>query len=87
MNLDRPALDGVHWAQLRDVLLLVDSVLDADVLGAYLHGSGLFGGLRPASDVDVFVVSSRRTSAAQVRPHVDHVLAEIRRLAPTVVAG
>ncbi|MCW3842509.1 aminoglycoside adenylyltransferase family protein [Micromonospora yasonensis] len=71
MDLDRPALDPVTRAQLQDVLLLVDAVLGAAVLGAYLHGSGVLGGLRPASDVDVFVVSRRRTTAAQRRALVE----------------
>ncbi|MGW5671146.1 aminoglycoside adenylyltransferase family protein [Micromonospora sp. NPDC003776] len=71
MNLDRPTLDPVTRAQLKDILLVVDGVLGADVLGAYLHGSGVLGGLRPASDVDVFVVSGRRTTAAQRRALVE----------------
>ncbi|MFE9689427.1 aminoglycoside adenylyltransferase family protein [Micromonospora sp. NPDC005806] len=67
----RPALDPVTRAQVQDVLLLVTTVLGGDVLGVYLHGSGVLGGLRPASDVDVFVVSRSRTTGAQRRALVE----------------
>lgn len=50
---------------------MVERVLGHDVLGAYLHGSGVSGGLRPASDVDVLVVSGRRTTAGQRRALVE----------------
>ncbi|MFF5359777.1 aminoglycoside adenylyltransferase family protein [Streptomyces scabiei] len=46
--------------QVRAIVELADGVLGRDVIGAYLHGSSVLGGLRPASDVDVLVVSRRR---------------------------
>ncbi|MCG3039600.1 DUF4111 domain-containing protein [Streptomyces sp. S1A] len=46
--------------QTRDVVDLVSDTLGAEVIGVYLHGSSVLGGLRPASDVDVLVVSRRR---------------------------
>jgi streptomycin 3"-adenylyltransferase len=39
--------------------------LGARLLGVYLYGSAVAGGLRPASDLDLFALTSRRTSAAQ----------------------
>lgn len=39
---------------------LLGGALGQDVIGTYLHGSSVLGGLRPASDVDVLVVSRRR---------------------------
>lgn len=45
--------------QLRSVVAAIQGVLGQNALGAYLHGSVCFGGLRPASDLDVFVVVSR----------------------------
>ncbi|MER6473878.1 aminoglycoside adenylyltransferase family protein [Streptomyces collinus] len=45
--------------QVQKIMGLVDAVLGAEVVGTYLHGSAVFGGLRPASDVDVLVVSRR----------------------------
>ncbi|KOU10742.1 nucleotidyltransferase [Streptomyces sp. NRRL F-4711] len=46
--------------QVQEIVRLVDGVLGQDVIGIYLHGSSVLGGLRPASDVDVLVVSRRR---------------------------
>ncbi|MFI9630669.1 aminoglycoside adenylyltransferase family protein [Streptomyces sp. NPDC052042] len=45
--------------QLQEIVRLASGVLGGDVFGAYLHGSSVLGGLRPASDVDVLVVSRR----------------------------
>ncbi|WP_049575742.1 aminoglycoside adenylyltransferase family protein [Streptomyces sp. SBT349] len=45
--------------QTREIVRLVDDVLGPVALGTYLHGSSVLGGLRPASDVDVLVVSRR----------------------------
>lgn len=53
---------------------LVRGGLDADVMGAYLHGSAVLGGLRPTSDVDVLVVSRRRTKAGERRAIVERLL-------------
>lgn len=42
---------------------LVDGLRDVlghDLVGVYLHGSGVLGGLRPTSDLDVIAVSTRR---------------------------
>ncbi len=38
---------------------LVADVLGPELIGSYLHGSAVLGGLRPASDVDILVVSRR----------------------------
>ncbi|MCH0572179.1 DUF4111 domain-containing protein [Streptomyces sp. MUM 136J] len=46
--------------QVQEIVGLVGGVLRQDALGIYLHGSAVLGGLRPASDVDVLVVSRRR---------------------------
>ncbi len=57
-----------------DVVRLVGDVLGPDVVGAYLHGSAVLGGLRPTSDVDVLVVVRRPTTIAERREIVDRVL-------------
>lgn len=57
--------------------LLVDGVRDvlgANLVGAYLHGSAVLGGLRPDSDIDVIVVSKRRTTADEKRRLIDLLL-------------
>ncbi|KAF3463426.1 aminoglycoside adenylyltransferase family protein [Streptomyces sp. Tu 3180] len=45
--------------QLQEIAGLAGGVLGGDLVGAYLHGSSVLGGLRPASDVDVLLVSRR----------------------------
>lgn len=45
--------------QIRTTVELVGGVLGPEAVGVYLHGSGVLGGLRPASDVDVLVLSRR----------------------------
>ncbi|WP_282700028.1 aminoglycoside adenylyltransferase family protein [Streptomyces sp. CC219B] len=53
--------------QVQEVVRLVGGVLGRDVIGTCLHGSSVLGGLRPASDLDVLVVSRRRMSEQERR--------------------
>ncbi|MEU7581407.1 aminoglycoside adenylyltransferase family protein [Streptomyces sp. NPDC041068] len=62
--------------QTDDVVRLVGDVLGADdIVGVYLHGSAVLGGLRPHSDIDVFVVARRPTTAGQRQALTDGLLA------------
>ncbi|AWW41729.1 aminoglycoside adenylyltransferase family protein [Streptomyces cadmiisoli] len=45
--------------QVQEIVGLVGKVLGPEAIGSYLHGSSVLGGLKPASDVDVLVVSRR----------------------------
>lgn len=57
---------------------LMEGLRDApghDLVGAYLHGSGVLGGFRRDSDIDVVVVSARRTLEEQKRCLIDLLLA------------
>jgi len=71
-----PHLDAgaLPVSQLQDVIDVVWGVLSPDAVGAYLHGSAVRGGLRPGSDVDVLVVTGRRTSPAQRRALVEGLM-------------
>ncbi|MEU3410335.1 aminoglycoside adenylyltransferase family protein [Streptomyces sp. NPDC006658] len=60
--------------QLQEIVRLVGDVLGQDVIGTYLHGSCVLGGLRPASDVDVLVVSRRRMDEQDRRTLLDGLL-------------
>lgn len=68
-------LDPGARRQLRQVVDLVREVLGRDVVGAWLAGSAVAGGLRPSSDLDVFVVTQRPTTDAERRRLVDGLLA------------
>lgn len=48
-------------------------MLGADVLGAYLYGSALAGGLRPRSDLDVLVFAKRPTTPEEKRRLVEEL--------------
>jgi len=65
--------------QLDRVVGLVAAVLGPDVVGAYLFGSAVLGGLQAASDLDVLVVSRRATTRAEKQALVDRLLALSRR--------
>jgi len=54
---------------------LVKWVLGDTIVGAYHYGSGVLGGLRPSSDIDVFVLLGRRTSFDQRRSLVTELMA------------
>lgn len=51
--------------QAESVVRVVETVLGAPVVGAYLLGSAVLGGLRQSSDLDVFVVLDRRLTVRQ----------------------
>jgi streptomycin 3"-adenylyltransferase len=60
--------------QLDEVRRLVERVLADVVLGMYLHGSGAQGAFKPASDLDVLVVTSRSLDGSERRALVDGLL-------------
>jgi predicted nucleotidyltransferase len=59
-----PELDGSE-AQLARVVVLLERVLGDDLLGLYLHGSAVAGGLRPGSDLDLLAVVAGPLSSEQ----------------------
>jgi len=65
--------------QLDRILAVVRGVLGTNVIGAYLYGSAVAGGLRPRSDVDVFVVLRRRTTREEKERLVDGLVPLSRR--------
>ncbi|MGW4440751.1 aminoglycoside adenylyltransferase family protein [Streptomyces sp. NPDC004596] len=60
--------------QVQEIVRLAGGVLGRDAIGTYLHGSSVLGGLRPASDVDVLVVSRRRMNEQDRRALLDGLL-------------
>lgn len=51
--------------QLKDSLELLKMILGSDLLGVYLYGSSLVGGLQKYSDIDLFVVTRRATTSEE----------------------
>ncbi len=68
--------------QLDRVLTLGREVLGPDVVGAYLFGSAVLGGLQPESDLDVLVVARRPTTREEKQRLVDRLLASSGRSTP-----
>jgi predicted nucleotidyltransferase len=51
--------------QTEEVVRLTREVFGTDLVGLYLHGSAVLGGLRPHSDIDLLAVVARPTTAAE----------------------
>lgn len=56
------ATDEKIAEQISNCIELLREVLKSDLLGVYLYGSYLLGGLQKYSDIDLFAVSKRETS-------------------------
>lgn len=56
--------------QLAAAVAVVREVLGDSVVAVYLYGSAVMGGLRPNSDLDLFVVASRPTISSERRQFV-----------------
>jgi predicted nucleotidyltransferase len=54
-------------AQLEEIVRGLRGVLGDNLVGAYLHGSAVLGGLRPRSDIDVIAVVRRRATEGEKR--------------------
>lgn len=54
--------DEIIKKQIDDTLALLKNTLGEDVLGVYLYGSMLLGGLQKFSDIDFLAVSKRETT-------------------------
>lgn len=48
--------------QIHECLNLVKEIFEIDLLGVYVFGSAILGGLQKYSDIDVFVVTNRATT-------------------------
>lgn len=64
----------VDRALADEVVGIARDVLGGAVVGAYLHGSAVLGGLRPSSDLDVLVVVARPTTDEERRAIVARLL-------------
>jgi streptomycin 3"-adenylyltransferase len=58
--IERPSLTQPEIRQLAAVDAVLHDVIGDALLGSYLHGSAVAGGLRPRSDLDVLVVITGR---------------------------
>ena len=56
-----------HETEIEEVVAISHDALGDVLVGAYLHGSAVLGGLRADSDLDVLAVSARETTHAESR--------------------
>lgn len=69
-----PTLAASDRALAQEVVAIARDVLGEALLGAYLHGSAVLGGLRPTSDLDVLAVVDRATTGTERRRLVSRLL-------------
>ena len=69
--------------QAETVARLVREVVAEAVIGVYLHGSAVAGGLRPTSDIDLLAVVGRPTSPPEQRALIGRLLPISGRGDPT----
>ena len=60
--------------QLKECLELLKVILGSDLLGVYLYGSAVVGGLQKYSDIDVFVVANRVTTPEEKSRLISNLL-------------
>jgi len=71
----RLVLEETDREQIAHVVETLRDALGEELIGAYLHGSAVLGGLRAQSDVDVLAVSNRQTTPGEKRRIVGRLLA------------
>jgi streptomycin 3"-adenylyltransferase len=90
------ALAEQDRGQLADIVLALEEVLGSVLIGAYLHGSAVLGGLHPKSDLDVLAITSREATISEKERIVDRMLqisgpyppvGSLRPIELTVVVG
>jgi len=60
--------------QINECINLLKDTLGKDLLGAYLYGSAIVGGLQKYSDIDLFVISERETTYEEKTKLADNLL-------------
>jgi predicted nucleotidyltransferase len=69
--------------QAARVVDIVREVFGETAIGAYLHGSAAFGGLRATSDIDILVVTRRSSTSDEKRRLIERLLRVSGRGDPT----
>ena len=70
---------ATYEPQTRRVVAALNAVLGEELVGVFLYGSAVLGGLRPNSDIDLFAVVRRPTTDAEKRRLVELIRPISRR--------
>ena len=57
--------NNIMQQQIVDSIVLLNTIMGTDLLGVYLYGSAVIGGLQRYSDIDLCVVTKRATTSAE----------------------
>lgn len=68
-------LSDADQEQLDRVIEILREVLGCEIVGVYLFGSAVLGGLRPDSDLDVLVVTNRPSTREEKEQLVERLIA------------
>ena len=68
------AIDAVEEQSNAAIRVVRRGLVDAEIVGFYLYGSAVAGGLRPDSDLDLFVVTDRRLTTVEKARIVEGLL-------------
>lgn len=60
--------------QINECIKLVTKVLGDNLLGVYLYGSAIVGGLQKYSDIDLFIVTNHATTLSEKNELTKHLL-------------
>ena len=60
--------------QIEESLHLLHMVLGSNLLGVYLHGSSIIGGLQKYSDLDLLVITEKVTTIEEKKQLIKHLL-------------
>lgn len=74
VRLSEKFAEAQQQQQLKESLVLLKEVLGSDLLGVYLYGSSVVGGLQRYSDIDLLVISNRKTTAEEKARLVENLL-------------
>jgi predicted nucleotidyltransferase len=67
-------LNNESEKQINECLSLLKNILGQNLLGVYLHGSAIVGGLQKYSDIDLFIISDRATTHEEKATLSKHLL-------------
>lgn len=72
--MNHPLVDNSDMLQINECLGLVTRILSDNLLGVYLYGSSLIGGLQKYSDIDLFIVTKDAATASDKNKLTQHLL-------------
>jgi len=76
-------IDSDVKKQIHKCINLIKEIFEQDLLGIYLYGSSIVGGLQKYSDIDLFVVSNRATT----REEKAKLVAELLKISGIYMKG